>query len=320
MKNSEMLFSIIIPVYNVEKYIRETLLSVYEQEFETSKFEVIVVNDETPDDSMRIVSEFAQKYENLHVINQENQGLSGARNSGLQMARGEYIWFVDSDDTIAENSLNYIESIVRANKADIYAFDLIRVDESSGVERKEPVVLKPRYSYCYDRFLPINRYWKKMHICPAQRFLYSKKFLDENNLAFFPGIFHEDEEFDVRAMVKAKKIFLSNQPVYRYLVRSSGSIMSSFKMKSAWSKIQIMKNFIQEGNNTANYKKRGVYFDRVFENAVWLLSTNLTIHKDYAAFVSQHKRFLKKWAIIAFFKSMSYISVGKILKLVRVIV
>ena len=314
-----MLLSIIVPVYNVEKYIRETLLSIYEQGFDESKFEVIVVNDGTPDGSMRIVSEFAQKYENLHVINQENQGLSGARNSGLQVARGEYIWFVDSDDTIAEKSLNYIEVVVSEKKADVYAFDLIRVDELSGLEKKEPVVLKSKYSYCYNRIMPVNRCWKKMHICPAQRFLYSKKFLDDNKLVFYPGIFHEDEEFDVRAMVKAEKIILLNQSVYRYLVRSSGSIMSSFKMKSAWSKIQIMKNFIQEGNNAANYKKRGVYFDRVFENAVWLLSAKLTIHEDYAAFISQHKRLLKKWVIKAFFKSMSYVSVGKILKLIRML-
>ena len=81
--------SIIIPVYNVEKYVRKTLESIFESTFPKSEFEVIVVNDGTKDNSMSIVNEFAAKFDNLKIINQENQGLSVARNTGLKAARGK---------------------------------------------------------------------------------------------------------------------------------------------------------------------------------------------------------------------------------------
>ncbi len=108
-----MQLSIIIPVYKVEKYIRDTLQSIYRQQYDENLFEVIVINDGTPDDSMRIVAEFTNKHANLHIINQKNQGLSCARNAGLKIAQGEYVWFVDSDDTVTEESIvQVLESMV----------------------------------------------------------------------------------------------------------------------------------------------------------------------------------------------------------------
>ena len=312
-----MLLSIIIPVYNVEKYIGGTLSSVYNQSFDESQFEVIVVNDGTSDNSMDVVKEFIQKHSNITVINQKNQGLSCARNAGLNVARGDYIWFVDSDDAVTEDSLKYIENLVNNIKADVYAFDMLKICESDGSEKIEPIILKKKYQKYYNRPLPVERFWKKIHICPAQRFLFLRKFLIDNELSFFPGIYHEDEEFDVRALVSAKSIVLINQSIYRYLVRSSGSIMSSFKMKSAWSKIQIIKNFEKEIAVLANTKKSGVLFDRIFENAFWLLSRDFSIHAEYEGFVVQNKEFLKKNLWSGFWRSLRYVSLGKFLKAVK---
>ena len=92
-----MILSIIIPVYKVEKYVRKTLESVFSENFSDNEVEVIVVNDGTPDRSMDIVNEFVS-HKSLRIINQENQGLSGARNTGIKAAKGKYVWFVDSDD------------------------------------------------------------------------------------------------------------------------------------------------------------------------------------------------------------------------------
>ena len=89
-----MKLSIVIPVYNVEDYIRGTLDSIYNQKVDEQCFEVIVVNDGTPDNSMKIVKEFAATHQNLTIINQENQGLSAARNAGIKVAKGVYIWVV----------------------------------------------------------------------------------------------------------------------------------------------------------------------------------------------------------------------------------
>ena len=103
-----MYLSIIIPIYKVEKYIRYTLDSIYNQNANEKSFEVICVNDGTPDNSMNIVEEFKILYNNLHIINQKNEGLSCARNAGLKIAKGDYIWFVDSDDTLEVQSISKV--------------------------------------------------------------------------------------------------------------------------------------------------------------------------------------------------------------------
>ena len=86
-----MILSIIIPIYNVEQFIAQCIESIYSQHFPLERFEVIAVNDGTPDHSMDIVKRFAAKYSNLQIINQENKGLSVARNTGMQYAKGDYV-------------------------------------------------------------------------------------------------------------------------------------------------------------------------------------------------------------------------------------
>ena len=91
----ELKLSIIIPVYNVEKYIEATISSVYRQNLPEDEFEIILVNDGSTDNSLQIITELASKHSNITVLSQENQGPSIARNKGIQMAKGEYIHFMD---------------------------------------------------------------------------------------------------------------------------------------------------------------------------------------------------------------------------------
>ena len=120
-----MRLSIVIPVYNVEPFIRGTLDSIYKQGVDESLFEVIVVNDGTLDNSMAIVEMFADAHTNLAIINQKNQGLSAARNSGIKVAKGDYIWVVDSDDSITENSISQaLGEITRHPDVEMFCFDL----------------------------------------------------------------------------------------------------------------------------------------------------------------------------------------------------
>ena len=92
--------SFIIPVYNVEKYIRTCIESIYQQDLDENSFEVIIVNDGTKDRSMEMIADLIEQHSNIIVINQENQGLSVARNNGIIKAMGEYIAMIDSDDLI----------------------------------------------------------------------------------------------------------------------------------------------------------------------------------------------------------------------------
>lgn len=311
-----MILSIIIPVYNVEKYIKTTLTSIYNQKFDETDYEVIIINDGTPDNSMAVVRDFTH-HPNLVIINQENQGLSGARNTGIQAASGDFIWFVDSDDSVTEDSLSFIKKLVTNVDAEIYSFDMLKIEEHNHAERIEPIILKQKYSATYAHITSVEKIWKKIQICPAQRFLFSKKFIKQNKLIFFPGIYHEDEEFCVRALVHANRIAIVNKSIYKYLIRSSGSITSDFKMKSVWSRLQIVKNFINEGSKEISVYKKNVFFDRVFENDFWMLSIDPKIHDEYPAFISEYRNILKKQMRLSFFKSLHYMSIGKIYKLIR---
>ena len=111
MKN--ILLSIIIPVYKVELYIRKCLDSIYTDANANLPFEVIVVDDGTPDNSMLIVEEFADKYENLKVCYQQNQGCGSARNTGFDVAEGLFVWNVDSDDWIESWAIHRILDLIK---------------------------------------------------------------------------------------------------------------------------------------------------------------------------------------------------------------
>ena len=96
--------SIIVPVYNVEEYVRPCLESIFKQDLDDSRFEVIIVNDGSTDRSMEMIADIIQAHSNITVINQENLSLSVARNNGIAVAKGEYIIMPDSDDLLTENS------------------------------------------------------------------------------------------------------------------------------------------------------------------------------------------------------------------------
>lgn len=111
--SSQIKLSIIIPIYNVEEFIEECLNSIILQVSESFPIEIIVVNDGTPDNSMTIVNRIQTRIPNLfRIINQENQGLSMARNNGLRVAKGEYVWFVDSDDYLLSNALLKVKEYI----------------------------------------------------------------------------------------------------------------------------------------------------------------------------------------------------------------
>ena len=126
-------FSLIVPVYNVEKYLERCLDSIFHQDYEN--FEVICINDGSKDKSSEILHNYSLKHSNLKVINQENKGLGRARNAGLEICQGEFVWFIDSDDWIASNSLSTINAFLNENPTiDVLLINMIRT--SDGINKK----------------------------------------------------------------------------------------------------------------------------------------------------------------------------------------
>lgn len=214
-------FSIIIPVYNVEKYIDGCLKSVMNQTYKD--YEVIVVNDGTKDNSMDIVKNYDVK-----VIEQKNQGLSAARNTGVKNAKGEYLIFLDSDDSWNENLLEEISKSLK-NNPDVVRFQIQETyEDSDEVKPYKEQAFKGKNGVeafeTISNFHFIENAW-----CYAIRREYYKK----NKFLFKVGTIHEDYGLTPLIIIKANKVNSIDYVGYNYLQRQ-GSIMST----TAYEKIQ----------------------------------------------------------------------------------
>lgn len=289
-----MLLSIIIPIYKVERYIRLCLHSIFASNTDCSSFEVIAVNDGTPDNSMLVVEEFTRKYPNIRIINQENQGLSYARNAGLEIAEGKYIWFVDSDDSLAEGGIVWVMEILNDADVDIFGFDMIAVRERDDSRWGIPITTFPDL---YDRVLSKEEILNKIEIGPSQRFVFKREFLFAHDLKFYPGIIHEDLEFNIKSFYFASSIRLKRTSAYLYLRRETGNIISSLDMRSVESKLLIIKSFENHCSLHVWNSQDRVYWNR---NIFVMLCSIFTYHNresaDFKCFVKHNVGFLRKAA------------------------
>lgn len=213
-----MKLSIIVPVYNVEKYIIKCISSLLNQN--DHNYEIIIVNDGTKDKSIELVK---QNFSNdkIRIISQLNGGLSSARNTGLQYAIGEYIWFFDSDDWISNNVLKDI--INQLSSCDILYF------KSYYMEKENHTTI---YSLPNKESMGVNFVKKRFHH-GAPFYIYKKEMLINNNLYFEKGIYHEDTLFTPQTMFKCKSIKEYEVPVYHRLIREN-SITTTINPKRCY--------------------------------------------------------------------------------------
>ncbi len=199
--------SIIIPMYKVEDYIAECLQSILRQDCRNIGFdyELILVDDGSPDNCVKVAQSILSRLP-YRLIRQTNQGLSAARNAGLEVATGEFVWFVDADDWISDDSFAALADV---DTTDLDAIAINAVDEVEGArcridfgETAASVVsgldaLKDgKFSYC------------------APFTIYRREFLNRYSLRFFPGIYHEDNEFTPRAYYYARRIYRLDRVLY----------------------------------------------------------------------------------------------------------
>lgn len=240
-----MKLSIIIPIYNVEKYIERTLRSVLNQDIDKSECEIIIINDGSPDSSEEIVTQIINEGYEIKLFNQSNQGLSAARNSGIKKAKGDYLWFVDSDDWIKDNCLSSLFKCMDGCVDEIVIGAATVSDDGNNIQGE--INMYPRF---HNEKLDGKSCWKNKicHIATAQLAIYRSGFLRENNLSFIPGIFHEDFDFCIKASYLSKKtLYLSE--IYYYLRHNPNSITRSINPKKSFDYIivaQSLKRFLDK--------------------------------------------------------------------------
>lgn len=315
-----MLLSIIIPIYKVEKYIRGTLNSIYNQNFDINNFEVICVNDGTPDKSMDIVDTFAQKYKNLIIVNQNNSGLSAARNAGARVAVGKYIWFVDSDDKIAKNSINNIIDVVNSVDSDVYFFAIRNISEQSNKIWIEYPIVNKRANKYYNKVVSGDILCNNIHIGISPKNIYNRLFFISKSLWFNETIIHEDNEQGVRLLAEATKCYCSKSIIYEYLRRPSGSITTSSVSRSINSRFKIIRiwdEYLLNSNQT--YINEKIIYHYIFLQIYNLLSTFDNNQLKFSETYSFDNKKLKKKAITSFYKSICFCSIGKVIRFVALL-
>ena len=233
--------SIIVPVYNTEKYLSKCLDSILEQTL--SDFEIICVDDCSTDNSIKILEEYQNKDSRIKVLkNEENKGQGYSRNKALECVQGDYIGFIDSDDTIDKTYYEYLYNKAIKENAEITCAGIFYLFENND-QKPGTWVVKDS---CEKNTLisikeKLNRVYKNCSTS-ACKHLYKRSFIEKNNINFLSGYYHEDQYFNIKAYYYANKIVLEHHdsPVYYYRVHHNSSM--------------------QKNKNDINYKK--MYFDQ----------------------------------------------------------
>ena len=216
-----MKLSIIVPVYNVEKYIKKCLESILDQDLSKDAYEIIVINDGSTDASYSIAKKYADSNRNLKLLTQKNKGLSATRNRGVTEAEGKYIYFVDSDDFIAPNVLKILLDTLEENDLEMLAFNLLKVDVNFEIKKSIQAVSNIKLSkivdgvtFIADRGFDPGSCW----------FIIQKEFLLKTGLKYVEGRMLEDVIFNAHLFPLIHRIAFRPIDVYYYVIHQE-SIM-----------------------------------------------------------------------------------------------
>ena len=222
--------SIVVPVYNVEDYLEDSLNSVLNQTFDD--FEVICVDDESTDTSLEILNDFKNKDSRIKVISQKNKGNGGARNTGLKHATGDYVYFFDSDDELFPEALEKMYNNAINNKSDLVLFKIARSIEGEPLNYNRPIfpLDKKFKGKDFDNFTftykDIKHYIMDSGYFAVWAKFYKKEFLDKHDdiLAFPENTAFGDVRFHIASLILASRISFVNDYLYKYTMSNTNSI------------------------------------------------------------------------------------------------
>ncbi len=306
--------SVIVPVYNVGKYLEKCLESIISQSFKD--IEIICVNDGSTDNSLQILTEYANKDTRIKIISKPNGGLFSARHVGMAAAIGEYLLFVDSDDWIDKTLIEKTIQKISETNSDMVVFGAYSVKGQSvsrgmySVNKINPKLkerLLSRKDYENDLFQFPPTAWCK---------LYRRKFVEDNNIKFQEIKDGEDQLFYLKAILTAKNIYIINEDLYYYVKNRAGAITSSYTKKS----ISPILNFYAAEELLKSLTLTDKYINQVinkyFSKAMsWYCKCDDSLKDDYYKNLQEFKNFIVSnysngwWKYIEINKSETYLRI-----------
>jgi glycosyltransferase involved in cell wall biosynthesis len=277
-----MKLSIIVPVYQVEEYIRPCVESIFQQGIADADLEVLLIDDGTTDDSFGRIVDIIDEHENIIVVSQPNLGLSAARNTGLAKATGDYVLFLDSDDLLVPHSLLPVLHEANQKTPDMVIAGFVKLDNkeilnmgAQGLSQtKVPTATNPAFTATTGKAFFLGSFNPRE--CYVWRTLYRKAFLDANNLRFINGIYFEDVPFTTQCYLKAGRCLHTSQTIYIYRQRA-GSICSTVNMSKILDMNKVLaclwEMYTGQTEKAVNAQLMNTLFV-TFSNETWFITHN----------------------------------------------
>lgn len=277
--------SVIVPVYNVEEYLEESLNSLLSQTFDD--YEIICINDGSTDESLSILKKYSENDNKIHIISQDNCGCGCARNRGLKEACGEYIYFFDPDDLIEESTFERLYKNAISNDSDMVLFKYglaynNKFDNSNSkydFEYDNPEINYEEYSFTYN---DIKHYVLNSVFAPWLK-LYKRTFLESYEDMKFPvNLAFDDVIFHIKTILRAKKISYVPEIFYHYKVNNPNSINNTSKNAFDIFRIcDIVEEFLMENNYYKEFESEFINF-KVYQILYYIISSNSEYYFKYA--------------------------------------
>lgn len=280
------LMSIIIPVYNVEKYLKQCLDSVIAQKY--NNYEIILVDDGSTDDSPNICNEYADKYQNIRCFHKENGGLSSARNYGVDRMNGEYVLFLDSDDYWDDSEFLYkISNILKKEDYDIIVFGMKKYFEDSKC------FCNPQFKFDNNTSIYELIKYNKFKASACNKIIKSE-ILKKNNIVFPLGLKSEDIKWTYEVLKNSKNIYALKENIYVYRQRG-GSITKTIKEQNILDMISMFKFCYEDCIKCNNSNKEVLLSYIAYEYcvALGLVSCIKNVQKSTKHCLYDMKYFLK---------------------------
>lgn len=274
-------FSLIIPAYNVEKYIKKCLDSVLNQTY--NNYEIIIINDGSTDNTSKILESYKSN-KKIKIINQENKGLSNARNTGVSNAKGDYILFIDSDDFIEKELLEILNKTI--NDEDLVRFQIRILDETNKIikEYKEETFNNLNGIEAFNKLSKYNLV--ELAVCYA----YKKDTFLKNNYKFEEKTYHEDFGLIPYIIISSKKVTSINYIGYNYLQRKNSIMNNTDYEKEIKKSNDVLKHYKNLIKWSQNIEGDLTIYKSFIANSVILKSLNLK-EKDYKNYIKKLKEY-----------------------------